>query len=291
MKKFLSDYGFTILAAIVVITLITFSSPIGSAIQKQTANTVQSLGKVANNDLNKIDDSASLIDLTNINKSGVVGDFSRKGNLVTINGTQYRVLDVNGTQIKVMSMESVNNLVFNPYNPDNSTYANSTIDTYLNEDYYNSLTDSIRNAIVEQNINQSIYSQGSGINANANFSSWRKNLFTYSDTYGDNYHIFRLGENSVGSRKVYALDVDDVIAYLGSTSTPQDLVEMFWNQRNSTSYIASTGEGSIHLRSNGGDTDYYVFCLTGSNGDLSYRYYYYYGEVRPAFVLDLSLLS
>lgn len=112
MKRFLNDYGFAILAAIVVIVLVTFSSSVSSAIQKQTANTIQSLGKVANNDLNKIDDSVSLVDLTSINKSGVTGDFSRKGNLVTINGTQYRVLEVNRTQVKVVMMENYTKTIF-----------------------------------------------------------------------------------------------------------------------------------------------------------------------------------
>lgn len=163
MKKFLSDYGFTILTAIVVITLITFSSPIGSAIQKQTTNTVQSLGKVAENDLNKIDDSASLIDLTNINKSGVVGDFSRKGNLVTINNTQYRVLEVNGPRVKVMSMISIGSSTFNSLSVTTSfgsktgqKYASSNLDNAMIS-YYNSLPSAIQDAIVEQNINQSMY--------------------------------------------------------------------------------------------------------------------------------------
>ena len=107
MKRFLEDYGFTIVAAIVVISLIMIVTPIGSTIQKQTGDLVHSFAAVADDDFNKIDDSTLLIDLKNFNKSGVEGDFSRKGNLVTINNTQYRVLAVNGTQVKVMSLSLI----------------------------------------------------------------------------------------------------------------------------------------------------------------------------------------
>lgn len=278
MKKFLSDYGFTILTAIVVITLIAFGSPIGSTIQKQTANIVQSLGKVANNDLNKIDDSVSLMDLTNINKSGVIGDFSRKGNLVTINDTQYRVLDVNGTQVKVMSMESTGSSAFNS---SSNTYTNSTLDTYLNETFYNSLPEAIRNAIVEQNISQSKCDYSYEAN-NFAFSSWYKGGFIDSDTSGHNYVLVQTDAIIIGIRKVYALDVKDIILYLGSNSTPQDVNEMFFNLRKYSSH-------SIWLRSNvSNNRSMLIDGYYGLVNCLDYRSIF---EVRPAFVLDLSLLG
>lgn len=292
MKKFLSDYGFTILAAIVVITLITFGSPIGSTIQKQTTNIVQSLGKVAENDLNKIDDSVSLVDLTNINKSGVVGDFSRKGNLVTINGTQYRVLDVNGTQAKVMSMKDVGNTVysdgtlamFDRYK--GLQYAGSGLDQAMIS-YYNEIPADIQKAIVEQNINQSMYQQNSGTNASATFSSFSSAAFNENTVSGADYYLTRITDINVGNRKVYALDIDDVISYLGTNSTPQDIGEMFWNRR---SYRA--GSSSLGLRSAVFNSDVYTFFVSDYYGSVESYVPYYYGTlVRPAFVIDLSLLS
>lgn len=290
MKKFLSDYGFTILTAIVVITLIAFGSPISSTIQKQTANIVQSLGKVANNDLIKIDDSVSLIDLTNINKSGVVGDFSSKGNLVTINNTQYRVLEVNGTRVKVMSMENVGSSAFNGSSVTTlfgskigQKYAGSNLDNAM-ASYYNSLPSAIQDAIVEQNINQSMYSWFNGTNSNASFSAWYKKPFTDADTSGSNYYLKRITDINVGARKVYALDIDDVIAYLGSSSTTKDVNEMFFNVRNSVTRY-------VWLRTavwNGGDI---AFSVDGPYGSLNNSIYSNLPEVHPAFVLNLSLLS
>lgn len=105
MKKFLQEYGFTIIAAIVIITLVAFSSPIGSEIKKQTSNITNSFGQVAETQINQIDDWVPDGDISNIDINGVKGDFSRKGNLVTIDGKEFRVLEVNGSKVKVMMMD------------------------------------------------------------------------------------------------------------------------------------------------------------------------------------------
>lgn len=290
MKKFLSDYGFTILAVIVVITLITFSSPIGSAIQKQTTNTVQSLGKVVENDLNKIDDSVSLIDLTNINKSGVIGDFSRKGNLVTINDNLFRVLSIEGTQAKVIMMDNYTNAQFNTVSTTTSfsgnegqQYAGSNLDNVM-IGYYDSLPTEIQNAIVEQNINQSMYSWTAGIDNSANFSSFYTANFNESTTSGNNYYLTRIADINVGARKVYALDVDDVISYLGTYATPQELNELFFNERNSKPYL-------LWLRSARYNDSEFVCGVYGDLGFLNRNDIRFNRIVRPAFMLDLSLLS
>lgn len=57
MKKFLNEYGFIIIAAIVIITLVTFSSPIGSAIKKETSNLVDSFGVVSETKMDQLDNS------------------------------------------------------------------------------------------------------------------------------------------------------------------------------------------------------------------------------------------
>ena len=282
MKRFLNDYGFAILAAIVVIVLVAFSSSVSSAIQKQTVNTIQSLGKVANNDLNKIDDSVSLIDLTSINKSGVVGDFSRKGNLVTINGTQYRVLEVNGTQVKVMSMVNVGSSVFNSSSVTTSfgetngqKYAGSNLDNAMTS-YYNSLPSAIQDAIIEQNINQTMYSFTWSIPAGSTATSVASNNMGYI--------IEKKGEINAGSRKVYALDVDDVLGYLGSNFTWKQLNKMVFDTESSVNL-------GVWLRSADSCDNDGVFYVYGGPGYLRKTYRGYNYETRPTFVLDLYLLS
>lgn len=57
MKQFLKDYGFAIISAIVIITLVTFSSPIGSTIKKETSNLVDSFGVVSEVKMDQLDNS------------------------------------------------------------------------------------------------------------------------------------------------------------------------------------------------------------------------------------------
>lgn len=95
----------------------------------------------------------------------------------------------------------------------------------------------------------------------------------------------RVADINVGNRKVYALDVDDVIAYLGSNSTPQDVNELFWNQR-------SFKSSNVWLRSARSGSSNFAFRADGGSGYLYYIDYYSNScEVRPAFVLNLRLLS
>ena len=234
--------------------------------------------------------SGGTVDNSNVNVAGVKGDFSAPGNLVMINSTQYRVLAVNGTQAKVVSMVNVGNSVFNSSsvttsfgNKNGQKYADSKLDQAMTN-YYNGLPEAIQDAIVEQNINQSMYSWIGGTNANASFSSWYTNPFTDATTSGNNYYLTRIAEVNVGTRKVFALDVDDVISYLGANSTPQDVNELFFGVRNSVSR-------NVWLRSAGSVSSSYAFCVYGYYGYLNYYGYRNSYEVRPAFVLDLSLLS
>ena len=57
MKKFLSEYGFTIIAAIVIITLVVFSSPIGNTIKRETSNLIDSFGVVSETKMEQLDNS------------------------------------------------------------------------------------------------------------------------------------------------------------------------------------------------------------------------------------------
>ena len=239
--------------------------------------------------------STSGIDMSKINvmdgtKILAAGDFSTKGSLVTINNTQYRVLAVDGTMAKVMSMANGVSSEFNSSSvtasfggTNGQKYAGSILDNAMTN-YYNSLPSAIQNAIVEQNINQSMYKRGSDTNANASFSSWYRDPFTDTTISGNNYYLTRIAEVNVGTRKVFALDVDDVINYLGSNSTAKDVNEMFFEKRNSVSR-------NVWLRSAYSGRSSRAFYVYGYSGDLNRNYYGNSSEVRPAFVLDLSLLS
>lgn len=218
----------------------------------------------------------SSIDLTNINSNGVAGDFSTKGNLVNINNTQYRVLSVEGTQAKVMSMETYKDSIAYDYGSNTISfgesgytrlkYENSEIDKEMTN-YYNSLPSEIQNAIVEINISQSLYK------AMDSSSSPIKSTD-------------KLAEVVVGPRKVYALDVDDVLDYLGddySVSDPSEINQMFFNTSTSISnYVWLRTASTMSDNAYNVDGDYGNIFQGGKNNA---------NEIRPAFVIDLSLLG
>ena len=314
MKHFFEQYGGVALGILALLVLIAMITPVGNIIKtslqgttnkfsgsmyEQLDGAMNATASAQNSALGVIsgggggaggNGNSTPVDLTNVNVAGVVGDFSTKGNLVTVNGIQYRVLAVNGTQIKVMSMVDIGSSAFNDSSITASfgsttgqKYAGSTLDIEMTN-FYNSLPAELQNAIVEQNISQSMYRWTSGTNASANFSAWYANPFTDATTSGNNYYLTRIAEVNVGARKVFALDLDDAISYLGANSTAKDVNEMFFGVRNNV-------PRSVWLRSAGSISSSYAFCVYGYYGYLNYYGYRNSYEVRPAFVLDLSLLS
>lgn len=219
------------------------------------------------------------LDMSNVSTTFATGDFSAKGSLVTINGASYRVLESSGTQAKLLAMNPYKSTTFGS----NNTYIGSTLDTEMTS-YYNTLPTDIQNAIVEQNISQSVYKYSDGTNASADFSAWHLDEFTNATTSGDNYYLTKTAEVNVGARKVFALDVDDVINYLGSDSTAKDVNELFFDVRNNVSRI-------VWLRSAISDSNSLAFCASGYYGGLTSSGFFIGHEIRPAFVLDLSLLG
>lgn len=215
--------------------------------------------------------SGSSIDLTNINSNGVVGDFSTKGNLVSINDTQYRVLSIEGTQAKVLSMGDGQVSFYGGLYINNYNYADSELDKNMTK-YYDSLPNSIQNAIVSQNISQGRYSYSS-------VSSENDVLHIGNNYYVNNETV------SVGDRKVFALDVQDIIDYLGTETSREELSMMFYNTTST-----SMNGGNSWLRSvNSADTNRplrvnNIFSITDWSSDSGF-------QLRPAFVIDLSLLG
>ena len=165
------------------------------------------------------------------------GDFSIKGNLVTINDVEYRVLDIDGTKIKVLSMdrnlksEYGKNEKFSYSEYTGTKYEKSTLDKAM-EEYYNSLPDILQNAIIEQNINRSMYKL-SYDETDSNIADPKKEIPIGSvvRVEGGDLDCTKLGEINVGKRKVYALDLDDLVHYLGGTFHADDMMDMFFKDR------------------------------------------------------------
>ena len=190
-----------------------------------------------------------------------------KGDIIYISseasGYQYYlVLKVNGDEAMLVNMDYSAETQFASDN--SGEYENSLLDTACNTTFYGNLSSTLQNAIVEKTISL--------------------NQYTYDDTnYNPNTHPFN-GELSSKTtlstidRKVYALDIEDIYGYLGSTYSIDDVNEIT--------------SGECWFRSITSDK---AWCVTGSGIDISNRSNLgppipmtIEKSVRPSFVIDLT---
>lgn len=149
-----------------------------------------------------------------------------KGDLIKLNGedTLYRVLKITGSIAEVLSMSDSSSKAFSSsstkidfVNPDGSTtnspkYAGSTLDDYLNNTYYESLSDAIKSAIVKQYVIQHAYNYS----ASAVSPAWHgKRAFSSQIDFYIQHEGYIV---PVGERYVYALDVKDIVDYVGENN-------------------------------------------------------------------------
>lgn len=226
-----------------------------------------------------------------------------RGDLIKIDGKKYRVLDINeNKEAKLLAMYDASLMIFYSSEEEgvvdttefkdgvNGTkYANSDIDTYLNEAFYENL--SFKNAIIEQNINQSMYKFDSAqIDPNADATSWYKSWFVSTNVDTDEnaykYTVTKYDSVVVGPRYVYLLDVEDVINYLGPNFSPQQLNTMFWDT--DRFYEGVSPNTYTYLRSADKDNAGNVWITYGVTGALGVYINYSPSGIRPAFVVDLT---
>lgn len=235
--------------------------------------------------------------LVNQNKIALYRPFQppAKGSIVKMNldGTerQYRVLSVNGNVCKVMGMW---NDFTSKYNETSTTttfgsttaqkYKGSTLDTYLNTTWYNTLSSEAKNAIVPENVVQYCYKYYNEPNT--------PNTPTYTYQYQFNWdnsnyeNVDNVGNVVVGNRNVFALDLKDIFDYIGKVCiTSDELMTMFWN---STTKISKY----LWLRSSIADYSLYAWVVNGYGGNLDANdAASSSGVVRPALNLDMSKIQ
>lgn len=217
-----------------------------------------------------------------------------KGSLVKMNldGTerQYRVLSVNGNVCKVMGMWDD---FTSKYNETSTTttfgsitaqkYEGSTLDTYLNTTWYNTLSIEAKNAIVPENVVQYCYQYYNEPNT--------PNTLTYTYQYqynwsGSDYkNADNVGNVTVGNRNVFVLDLKDIFDYIGKVCiTSDELMTMFWN---STTQVPE----SLWFRSSFAGGSSHAWRVGGDNGCLGSSVVSYSDVVRPALNLDMSKIQ
>lgn len=210
--------------------------------------------------------NASVGDKNGGTTSGTVKSYSA-GDTLDIEGTKYVVLEQKeNNQALVMTASGIGNKKFQAFissydrRPDgqyNNTYEGSEIDNYLENDWYNSLSSTMKTAIQSTNIKQASYSDDSpdakqeyGYNAQAYNAISR--------------HVFLPSISEIG--KIVDLKSSDKIkAFLNGVS--------IWTRDSYQSYA------------------YFVELLSADYGCLLRYTVNDIGGVRPAFVIDLSQVS
>lgn len=212
-----------------------------------------------------------------------------KGDIITLDSKQYRVLKTEGTVAEVLAMyDATTKQKFGP----TQTYENSSLDTYCNTAFYNSLSSAMQNAIVAKTFQQDLWKWNGGTSALVNYAG------TYQDDGTNNYTLSLMSTafGSSISRKCYVLSCQDVIDYLGVTTsmdstnttlTAENVLRMFWNQ---ITIISK----AIWLRSADDIDPDYAFSVYGDYGELvsdTIDRNDNYIVVRPAFQIDLRKIS
>ena len=211
-----------------------------------------------------------------------------KGDIITLDSKQYRVLKIEGTVAEVLAMyDASTSQAFNT-SVNRNVYENSSLDVYLSQTFYNSLSTTMQNAIVAKTFQQDSWYYGNKSSAIAKYHGTFKTTNDYtlslmSTTFGASI-----------SRKCYVLSCQDVIDYLEATTsmgsadttlTSENVWRMFWNQ--------TTSSESTYLRLRSADSDYAdgAFNSNGSFGILSTGRVANANAVRPAFQIDLSKIA
>lgn len=244
MKGFLQEYGIIMVVVAVVLGMLGFSkTTYAKEIQRSIVGSINHITETGGNITKK--------------EKVTVND------TLDIEGTKYVVLEEREeNQVLVITASSIGNKVFHSnlasgstLRPDGqraNTYEGSEIDNYLENEWYNSLSSTMKAAIQSTNIKQASYTTD-----------------TNPDSKYDN------PEYNVISRHAFLPSVSE-IGKIVDLKSPNK-VKLFLNRTN------------IWTRDSDSGNHQYAEYLNAYVGKLNHSYVKdsYYG-IRPAFVIDLS---
>lgn len=213
-----------------------------------------------------------------------------KGDLITIENKQYRVLNVNDTIAEVLAMYNASNSqVFNATSKTvaftggatGQKYQGSDLDTYLNETFFATLSATMQAAIVPKVINQDMWGDSDNL---THYRPYYHLIYGSGETY---YYVGTYGTADVGSRNVYILSIGDIINYLGVPDngdfTDTDILQMFWGE--------TSNRISLWLRSAYGKDNIYIYYVETYFNYISGLKHNSRRAIRPAFQIDLSKIA
>ena len=208
-----------------------------------------------------------------------------KGDIITLDSKQYRVLKVNGTVAEVLCMyDAKSSIKFDTNSDYNNTYDGKNIDTYCNNTFYSGLSAAMKSAIVDKTFTQDSWTWDTSVPTQPHYTG--KNS---SSTY-----YLTLANAAFGTsitRHCYCLSVQDVLDYLEATTsmgtsdttlTYTNIWTMFWN------VTTSPDSKYIWLCSANSSGSGRASTVSGNFGELGINYVDRLYVARPAFQIDLS---
>lgn len=221
-----------------------------------------------------------------------------KGDLIKLdldgNGDkQYRVLGINGNIAKLLGMSNIS--TSQKYNAISKTgtftngttgqlYVGSDLDTYLNTTWYNTLTSTVKAAIVPESRTQYMYQYYDEPNTPNTPTYTYQYQYDWSDSDYENVNL--TDSILIGNRNIFALDLKDIFDYFGKVCiTSNELMELWTNQ---TSAVSNK---YWWLSSADADSPGDAWNVDGVRGYLSGDGVGGAFAVRPAFNLDLSKIN
>lgn len=228
-------------------------------------NTTKKSAEVAGQYNGRVIYNASVGDKNGGTNSGTVESYST-GDTLDIEGNKYVVLEQKeNNQALVITKESSNQLYQSTSRSDGqnkNTYEGSEIDNYLENEWYNGLSSTMKAAIQTTSIKQASYSTGSDPNS--------------KQETGYNGQVY----NTI-SRHAFLPSVSE-LGKVVDFNNP-DKVKAFLNGATIWTRDSFQGDAST------------VETISGENGSLNNvpteYYYHYYCYARPAFVIDLSQVN
>lgn len=218
-----------------------------------------------------------------------------KGDLINLdldgNGNkQYRVIKSSGEVAQVMAMYDTLTSVYN--NTSTTTtfgsttaqkYESSTLDTYLNTTWYNTLTSATKAAIVPENVVQHCYQYYDEPNTPNTPTYTYQYQYNWSNSDYENAND--VGNVTVGNRNVFALDLKDIFDYFGKVCiTSNELMTLFFNQ---TTQVSK----NLWLRSSNADSSSSAWYVNGYYGCLGRIGVIASNVVRPTLNLNLNKIK
>lgn len=230
-------------------------------------NTTKKSAEVAGQYNGRVIYNVSVGDKNGGTNSGTVESYSA-GDTLDIEGTKYVVLEQKeNNQALVMTASSIGERKFQsdfdsstysrPDGQKANTYEDSQIDNYLENDWYNSLSSTMKSAIQTTNIKQASYSSDSPDSKQE--TGWNGQVY-----------------NTISRH-----------AFLPSVSEIGKVVDL----KNYKKVKAFLNGVNIWTRDSRQNVTYYVEYLPAYSGYLGCNYVNFTYGVRPAFVIDLSQVN